>query len=256
MYKGLTNLVAGATYPLRAYGVLRQNPSLWGSIVIPLFINMVVGTILYASLLWTGMHAIDNAMRNLPGWVEVFAVLLRLLLIISLLVVIGFILLRFGVVLGGPWYSNLSEQLEQLQTGKKPTTESLTFATIVRDIWEALSFELKKLLLFVSIGGPLLLLYLIPGIGTTLATIGSIALTSLILCLDFFDAALSRRHLRFGEKLRIIRKTFPASATFGLVCLVLMSIPVANLLAIPICVTAGTLFFCDRVLGVLIEAES
>jgi CysZ protein len=39
----------------------------------------------------------------------------------------------------------------------------------------------------------------------------------------------------------------PASIGFSLVCLALIGIPFLNLLAIPLCVTAGTLFFCDRI---------
>jgi CysZ protein len=39
----------------------------------------------------------------------------------------------------------------------------------------------------------------------------------------------------------------PASASFGFVCLALVSVPLINLLAIPVCVAAGTLFFCDRI---------
>ena len=48
-------------------------------------------------------------------------------------------------------------------------------------------------------------------------------------------------------RLGLIRRSLPASAGFGLVCLGLISIPLVNLLAIPLCVTAGTLFFCDQI---------
>ena len=39
----------------------------------------------------------------------------------------------------------------------------------------------------------------------------------------------------------------PASLGFGLVCFVLVGIPFLNLFAIPLCMAAGTLFFCDRI---------
>ena len=45
----------------------------------------------------------------------------------------------------------------------------------------------------------------------------------------------------------MIRRSLPASAGFGLACLGLVSIPFVNLLSIPLCVAAGTLFFCDRI---------
>jgi CysZ protein len=70
-----------------------------------------------------------------------------------------------------------------------------------------------------------------------------------IACLDFFDPALERRRLAFRRKLGVIRRGLPASAGFGLVCFGLVSVPLVNLLAIPLCITAGTLFFVERLRG-------
>ena len=58
---------------------------------------------------------------------------------------------------------------------------------------------------------------------------------------------LERRRLRFRDKLKIALGGLPATATFSLVSLFLVSIPFVNLLAVPICVAAGTLLFCDRI---------
>jgi CysZ protein len=71
----------------------------------------------------------------------------------------------------------------------------------------------------------------------------------LIACLDFFDPALERRQLRFRRKLGVVRRGLPGTAGFGLVCFGLVSIPLINLLAIPLCITAGTLFFIERLRG-------
>ncbi|MFM6452782.1 MAG: hypothetical protein ACKPH7_13345, partial [Planktothrix sp.] len=59
---------------------------------------------------------------------------------------------------------------------------------------------------------------------------------------------MERRRFRFREKLKMILRTFPASGSFALVCFGLVVIPFLNLLAIPVCVAAGTMFFCDRIL--------
>jgi CysZ protein len=101
-------------------------------------------------------------------------------------------------------------------------------------------------MLALLIGAPTLLLNLIPVVGTVLATAGGIALGATISCLDFFDPPLERRRLRFREKLGFIRRGLPATAGFGLVCLGLVSIPFFNLFAVPLCITAGTLFYCDQ----------
>lgn len=240
------DLVAGALYPFRALGVLNRRPGLRKYVVIPIIVNIIVGAALYAGLLFAGLNWIDSLLVGLPEWAVVFEVLLQAVLVVLLLLVIGFVLLQFGVVLGAPWYGQLAERLELIYMGQT-VDQPASVMNIARDIWHALSFEASKLLLLLAIGVPLLLLNFLPPAGTTVATVGGITLMSIITCLDFFDPSLSRRRLRFRSKLNLIRRTLPASASFALVCFGLVSIPLINLFAIPLCVTAGTLFFCERI---------
>ncbi|MGC9504606.1 EI24 domain-containing protein [Baaleninema sp.] len=257
-------VVAGATYPLRAIALLLTTPKLLGYIVFPILTNIVVGIALYVGLLLPGLQEVQNLtgaidtriaawVANLPNWLswlgfsgEILGGLLQILLVLGLLILTGFLLVQFGVILGSPWYGQLSEQLEKLKTGKLPTYEG-GFLTVVRDIWRALAFEVKKLVLAAGLGVLLLLLNFLPGIGTAIASIGGIGITATLVCLDFLDSPLERRRLRFREKLKIVLGFFPATGTFSLVCLFLVSFPLVNLLAVPVCVTAGTLFFCDRI---------
>jgi CysZ protein len=255
-------ILTGASYPFRALGVFLSKPSLWGYVAIPILVNFVVGVAVYGGLLFFGWesiadltvsftHWLDKLIANLPTWLSFLnylilgvSYLLRFLLLIVLLLLTGFLLLQFGVLLGAPWYGQLSEKLEELRTGHVHTQE----VGIVRDIGRALLFEVKKLVLALGVGIFLLLLNLVPAIGTVIASVGGIALTALIVCLDFLDASLERRRLRFREKLGLVYKSLPASGSFSLVCLGLVSIPLLNLLTIPVCVASGTIFFCDRIL--------
>lgn len=264
--KAPRELLAGATYPLRALGVIFSNPRLWGYILIPILINFVVGIGLYVVLLLPGWRSVNTLIlnlnartealiANLPKWLAVLDVLdaalgllLRVLLSLLLLIALGFLLVQFGVILGAPFYGKLSEELELLRVGKLPTAEPVSMASIMRDIGRALMHEVNKLILSIKVGLPLLLLNFVPGLGTALASIGTLALAATLVCIDFLDAPLERRRLSFEKKLAVIKNSLPASATFGLVCLGLVSIPLLNLLAVPLCITSGTLFFCDRIL--------
>ncbi len=258
-------LLAGFTYPLRAFTLIWQTPKLWTYVLVPVLLNFLIGIGLYLSLLfpsWAGIDVLvaDLSLRfnaliaSLPAWLSFLAVLtvafgwvLRVLLVSGLLLIIGFLLVQFGVILGSPWYGKLSEQLELLRNGQLPAEAPMNLASIFRDIQMAIAFELRKLQILFSIGLPLLLLNFLPGAGSILSSLGGVALGATIVCLDFLNAPLERRKLPFQEKFEIIRASLPASGTFGLVCLGLVSIPLLNLLAIPLCVTAGTLFFCDRI---------
>lgn len=188
--------------------------------------------------------SLPNWIAGVPGWLAIALIwLLRVVLTVVLLIATGFIVLQFGVLLCAPWYGKLSEELERLQTGNIRLVE----VGLVGDIWRAIAYELKKLVVGIAIGIPLLVLNFFPGVGTAIATLGGIGLAATIVCLDFLDSALERRRLPFRQKLSILWRTLPASASFAVVCLGLVSIPLINLIAIPICVAAGTLFFCDRV---------
>lgn len=238
----MRTLLYGFSYPFRAISLIVSLPVLWRYIAIPIGLNLLVGFVLYTTLLLAGFQAIDALLAGWPAWIEW---LVRGVLVIALFVGIGYLLVRFGVVLGSPFYSRLSELLEERLRGVAITAPPPTLANIARDFGRAVLFELKKLLLTLVIGLPALLLNLIPGAGSILATIAGIALGATIACLDFFDPPLERRRLRFRTKLDFVRRHLPASAGFGLICLGLVSIPLFNLLAVPICITAGTLFYCD-----------
>jgi CysZ protein len=243
----MQQLIAGALYPFYALGLLARTPRLWRYVFVPILVNVVVGATLYVGLLLAGLRAVDGFVAVLPEWAVGLGALLRVLLIVVLLIATGFVLVRFGVVLGSPWYTRLSAELEQLHGTQPPADQSAGLTSGLRDLGRALAFELRKLLLLLTIGALLLLLNLIPVAGQMLATAGWIALGATITCLDFFDYPLERRMLRFREKLGVIRRSLPASAGFGLVCLGLVSIPFVNLLSIPLCVAAGTLFLCDQI---------
>ena len=250
----------GATYPIKALIIFNKNPQLIKYIAIPIFVNIIVAIALYSGLLYFGWQIVDGvqgeltlwlnqSINSLPEWLRFLAyivsgliIFIRFLLIVVLLIATGFLLTQFGVLLGAPWYGQLSEQLEKLRTGKVELIE----LNIVSDLTRAILYELKKLLLIALVGIPLLAINFFPGIGTLVSSIGSIALTTTIVCMDFLDSCLERRRLKFRQKLKTVFSSFPASGSFGLVCLGLISIPLLNLFTIPLCVASGTLFACDR----------
>ena len=250
----------GATYPVKALVTFIKNPQLIKYIAIPILVNIVVAVALYSGLLYFGWQIVDEVqvdvstwlnqlIASLPQWLGFLGytmtgliVILRLFLVIILLVATGFLLTQFGVLLGAPWYGQLSEKLEKYRTGKVELIE----LNIVNDLGRAILYELKKLVLIALVGIPLLLVNFFPGVGTVISSIGSLILTTTIVAMDFLDSCLERRRLKFRQKLKTVFKCFPASGSFGLVCLGLISIPLVNLVTIPLCVASGTLFICDR----------
>lgn len=251
----------GATYPVKALVTFIQNPRLLKYIAIPILVNIVVAIALYSGLLYFGWQIVDQVQQDITIWINQWIaslpqwlgfvtylvsgliVAIRFCLVVILLVATGFVLTQFGVLLGAPWYGQLSEQLEKYRTGKVELIE----LNLVSDLSRAILYELKKLVLIAAVGIPLLLINFFPGVGTVISGVGSFILTTTIVSLDFLDSCLERRRLKFRQKLKIVYRSLPASGSFGLVCLALISIPLVNLITIPLCVASGTLFICDRV---------
>ncbi|MEO1352118.1 MAG: EI24 domain-containing protein [Cyanobacteria bacterium J06635_15] len=244
---GISGLFLGFVYPLKAIRMLLAYPGLRPYVVFPILINLVLGVSLYAGGLWWGFNRIDALITYLPEWAQFVSYLIRAILVLLLFIVMGLVLLQFGGLLGSPFYGKLSEELEALKIGQQTAATPFSLGAVVYDLWRAIAFELKKLLLTVCIGIGLFVCSWLPGLGTLVASVGGVALFTTLICLDFLDPPLERRRLRFRQKLGIVIRTLPASASFGLLCLGLVSIPLINLLAIPLCITAGTLFFCDRI---------
>jgi CysZ protein len=253
----------GVSYPYLALTFLFRHPSLLFYIAIPLLLNLILGIFLYWQLLQWGSNSVDlvyiylstlwakTVGKMMWDWhflepiLRVSWWLLEALLSLFLLIITGFILSQLGVLLGSPWYEKLSEKLEIIQLGQLQI-ETLGWPQEIR---RAIAFELKKIVLLLGIGGPSLLLNFLPGLGSLAATVIGLTLTATLTCLDFLNPPLERRRLSFRAKLGLIGKSFPASAGFGFTCLFLVSIPLLNLLTIPLCVMAGTLFYGDRLLG-------
>ncbi|MEA5417679.1 EI24 domain-containing protein [Spirulina sp. CCNP1310] len=253
-------IVAGMSYPLRGLGLLRRSPRLWTFLILPIFVNIIVGALIYVGLLLPAWSGLDGAalwldqwasgwIAQLPAWMGLLenlilgvAWLVKILLTLALFLLTGFLLLQFGTLIGSPWYGQLSEAVERSRLGYATVID----VGIVRDLGRAILFELKKLLLWGAIALILLLLSFVPGIGPLVISLGWFSLTALITGLDFLDGPSERRRYRFRRKLALIFQALPASASFSVVCCLLITIPFLNLLTIPLCVVAGTMFWCDR----------
>lgn len=250
----------GLIYPLRTVKLFLRFPILWTYIAFPLVLNIGLGIFFYWQFFRLEQVMLTNFILQSQSWWHDFYLTLpsalgflevvvawsftifEFLIKVLILILTGFILSQVGVLLGSPWYGALSEKIEFLQLGKAYTQK----IDLVLEIRRSLSFELKKIMIFMGIGIPGFCFNFVPGFGSLMATVIGLSLTTTLTCLDFLDQPLERRRLSFRAKLGMIAKSLPSSAGFGFFCLILVSIPLVNLVTIPLCVAAGTLFFCDR----------
>lgn len=241
----MRGFAAGFSAPGRALAFLRRERGLNRYVLVPILVNLLVGAILYWLLLTVGFDAVDDVSSRVPLGAEVLNAILRLVLVLALLVLTGFVIVRFGVVLGAPWYGRLSEEVEARGGTDVVDRAGRGMGRVAVELARAVRFEAQKLLLVVAIALPLLLLNFVPVAGQVAVAVGGTALGCLVACLDFFDGPMERRRRGFRQKLRFVRRGGLTSVGFGLACVLLLSVPVLNLLSIPLCVTAGTMVWSD-----------
>lgn len=241
----------GTTYHLQALRVLGEHRRLWKYVAIPVVLNLVLGGLLYAGALYAGWQGIDLLMTRLPEWAAAASVILRALMVVALLFLTGLVLAKFGVILGSPWYGRLSEELEEMRLGRQMPEAPRGRLAMLGEVGSAIGYEVKKLGLTIAILLPLFVIGLVPLIGPVVSTVGGFALGVTIVCLDFLDPSLGRRQLSFRQKLATVFRHMPTTGGFGAVALVLVSIPLVNLVTVPLSVAAASLLYADRVHPVL-----
>ena len=150
--------IDGLLYPFKALQLIIKNKKLLQYLVVPIFINIVVGIGVYLLLLQPSLLFFDILENNISvialsyvnrlpealGFLlpitSIFVVIIRTVLTVLLFIIVGFIIVQFGSILGSPWYGKLSENIEIIKLGNLELVE----VNIFQDILRALLFELKK----------------------------------------------------------------------------------------------------------------
>lgn len=229
--------------PLRAAAFLARTPRLWPFIVIPALINIV--------LFGIGVAVVLTNVDALLGWMWVRPVgegavvyllvglwyLMRALIVIVGLVISYIFVLLVGGILGSPFNDALSERTEIMLTGRPaPETEGDFLGGIPRSIGSTAFITL----IYLAVLLPILLLNLIPALGSVAATILGACLSAFFLSLEYADNTFERYGFSLKEKFRILRQNIALSGGVGLGTSLLLWIPLLNFLCIPIAVVSGT----------------
>lgn len=229
--------------PFRAARFLAARRALWPLVAIPACINLVL-FVAAAGLVITSADTIAAMLWAPPTGAGVgtsilllfWYVLYAAVLIFGLMVAYVVTLLLSGIV-ASPFNDALSERVEQQLTGREgPSADGSFVGEAVRSVLSTAAIAF----LYVALMGPVLLLNLVPGLGSLAAALLGTGLGAFFLALEFTDITLARRRYPLRRKLRLLR-THPAlTLGFGLSTSLLLWIPLLNVLCVPIAVVGGT----------------
>ena len=225
----------GFTSPLRVLGLLLENPKLLGLFILPMAITLVVvSSVIYGVLigLWSTFQSlfqgILGAYSNFGS--GLLSVLAGALLLYFSALGLGLLIQLFA----SPFNDILAEKTE-IACGESPPP------TTLGRLIHVFLIDLRKTGFTLFLTLTLFVVGLIPVIGLL-----SIPGLALVQAFTFLSYPLSRRTVGLWGSISWIRSNFFRSLGFGLITLLLFSIPVINLFALPISVIAGTLVFLKK----------
>lgn len=197
---------------------------------------LVIGFILYAQLeqylsIW------PNYLRNIIWW----------FLICTLASTLSFLLFAVSNLLAAPFNSQLSAAIEcKLGNKNRNSNSDMEFFKNIADSIISIGSEIKKLGCFFKLGLPLLIFSLIPGLNL-FAPIAWLLFGSWMLSLEYIDYPLSNNGRDFPAAKNYAAQERGLTLGLGFSLTIITLVPIINILAMPIGVAAGTLFYDQKI---------
>jgi len=209
-------------------------PGIRRFILLPLAVNII----LFAAGSYAAFHYGAALVESfLPGWLAWLHWLLYPLLTLALLILTYYGFSLMANLIAAPFNSLLAAAVEKIERGEPTPSDT----PLWRDILASFAQELHKLLYFLALALPTLVLALIL---PPLAPVLWFAYTAWCAALQYMDYPMANNGIRFrAQRQRLRQKRGDVLACGGGISL-LTTIPVINLVAMPVGVIAATLYWC------------
>jgi len=249
----ISNFSRGFFSPFHAARFILDHRRLIKYILIPFTINLIV----FSLAIYFGLDFFNSFItHHIPQGEAWYWFLLNYLLwIIAILLTAVLVFFTFAVIgslVASPFNDILSEKTEAILTGRQ-REEPFRLSVFLQDARRTLFDETRKILLFVLVMVLLLLLNLIPVVGSLLYPILSAGLTIFFLVVEYTGYTFTRKHLSFKDQRRYISQNKSLLFGFGTGLLLVLAIPLFQFLCIPLGVVGGTRICFDAKSPMLVE---
>jgi CysZ protein len=249
------DFAAGIACVFNGLRMLITHRSLWGYCIVS---ALVMAVLLVSALTFT-IGRVDDWLGAV--WARpdgAMWAILWYLAAIGVALAVGYLALVASIAAAGivlaPLHDRLSEKVERLVEPRPD--EKFDAATFVGDVGTGIAHTVLNLVLFLAIGVPVVLLNLVPGIGSLVSAAVGAVFTGFMLAMEMSDYALSRRRLTWRAKWGVIRRRPWLFLGFGLTLAALLWIPFAGAVTVPASVISGTLLVLAVERSGLVNAES
>ena len=214
-------------------------------LIVPLLVNIVLFLMLTGALVHYFSSIIESVLAYLPSFLEPLAWIAWIVMGILLLVVYGYSFNMITNIVAAPFYGMLAAEAERILTGVTPPEESIP--AMMR---RTLGRELCKLWYFFNRGIVIILIMILVGTLTAaipilnlLAPMIGAAWSAWSMSIQYADYAADNHALPFKPLRECLWKKKFSSLGFGGIITLCSVIPVINIVAIPVAVVGGTIFW-------------
>ena len=213
--------VRGIAASFEGLSFLCSRPTLWRFAIWPILINIVVSLASLLIAYQAGSHFWQSYANSLPivWWATVVKWCLFLVVVVIALTVAFVAYLLLQSVFCAWFFSQLARQVD-LFLGTRP--DELTDPPIVAQISDALRASIKLLIVNVFV----LLLNVIPVVGSIAALVIGLYVDAFILGSEFFGYPLELRGIRWRDRQRIAKAHLGTTLGLGTVVSLLFLIPI------------------------------
>lgn len=228
-------LFRGAGYFFTGLGMITR-PGLRRYIIIPLLINLMLFSLLIVWLSNEFGAMVALYTPKFPEWLSWLGTVVWLLFAALIVVMIFFTFTLVANIIAAPFNSLLAEAAEAQLTGEQG---SGGWGKAVREAPGVMLDAVRKLLFFMLMAIPLLVLFLIPGINLFAPLIWG-AFSAWVIALEYLDYPLGNHSLRLKQQRTLAGNHRALTFGFGVATLAATLIPFINLLAIPAATLGAT----------------
>ncbi|ELX7504194.1 sulfate transporter CysZ [Vibrio fluvialis] len=223
------------------------SPGIRRFVLMPLLTNiLLVGGALY--YLFSHLDSwINDWMGQIPDWLSWLSYILWPLLVITILATFSYFFSTLANFIAAPFNGLLAEKVEEKLTGKKVNDDGVL--AVVKDVPRIMVREWRKLVYVLPKAIGLFILLLIPALGQTLGPILWFIFTAWMLAIQYCDYPFDNHKVTFNDMRNSLKQKQGKAYTFGMLVSVLTTIPVVNLLVMPVAVCGATAMWVNEFRG-------
>jgi CysZ protein len=245
----LLDFPRGFFLAFRGGRLLLHHPRLFKYVIVPFLINVTV----FSLSIFLGLRFFQDVVAQLlpQGEAWYWAIVYYALWTVAVLVTLVLVFFTFTVVgnlIASPFNELLSERTEDLLLGRS-AEEPFALGVFFRDMGRAWLVEIRKMSFFVLAMAALLLLNLLPLVGSLLYGFFSVLLTLFFLAWEYLGFVHERKRRSFPEQRQYLMRRKGLVLGFAAGVLLMLAIPFLQLFCIPVAVVGATLLWCEESVG-------